>query len=357
MKTDLDLYTDYLISSTGQTSATGLSALLENVISHDDVTRFLTHCEHDSKALWKQVKGDVRRIESEHGLLVVDDSISEKPYSDANGLICLHYDHCKDRFVNGINFVSLLYRSNGVQLPIGFELVFKTLQCIVKTRKECWRSGRTKNEMFRDLLRAAHRNAVKFALVLCDSWYTNAANINCVRSMKKNLLGAAKSNLEVALSKSDRANGRFVKISTLGLNPGDLREVYTKSVEQPVLICRDVFVNKDGSTGELHLLCTDLTKTYQFIISTYQERWGIEDYHKSLKNNASLQKSPTRTVQTQRTHFFASLCAYVKLERLKTCEKLNHFALKGRIYVKAVQAAFKELQLLKQKHQGSISFG
>ena len=367
MKTDLDLYTDYLISSTGQTSATGLSALLENAVSHDDVTRFLTHCEHDSKALWKQVKGDVRRIESEQGLLVVDDSISEKPHSDANGLVCPHYDHCKDRFVNGINFVSLLYRSNGVQLPVGFELVFKTLQCIVKTRKECWPvrrcgSERTKNEMFRDLLRAAHRNAVKFALVLCDSWYTNAANINCVRSMKKNLLGAVKSNLEVALSKSDRANryaeaGRFVKISTLSLNPGDLRGVYTKSVEQPVLICRDVFVNKDGSTGELHLLCTDLTKSYQFILSTYQERWGIEDYHKSLKNNTSLQKSPTRKVQTQRTHFFASLCAYVKLERLKTGERLNHFALKGKIYVKAVQAAFKELQLLKQKHEGSISFG
>ena len=286
MKTDLDLYTDYLISATGQTSATGLSALLENAVSHDDVTRFLNHSEHDSKALWKQVKGDVRCNESEQSLLVVDDCISGKPYRDANGLICPHYDHCKDRFVNGINFVSLLYRSNGVQLPIGFELVFKTLQCILKTRKECCPvrrcgSGRTKNEMFRDLIRAAHRNAVKFALVLCVSWHMNAANINCVGSIKKNLLGAVNSNLEVALSKSDRANrhaeaGRFVKISSLSLNPGDLREVYVKSVEQPVLICRDVFVNKDGSTGELHLLSTDLTRTYQFIISTYRERWGIE---------------------------------------------------------------------------------
>jgi hypothetical protein len=100
-----------------------------------------------------------------------------------------------------------------------------------------------------------------------------------------------------------------------------------------------------------------LTKTYQFILSTYQERWGIEDYHKLLKNNASLQKSPTRTVQTQRTHFFASLCAYIKLERLKICEKLNHFALKGKIYVKAIQAAFKELESLKLKHEGNISFG
>jgi len=356
MKTDLDLYTDYLISSLGQTSATGLSSLLDNAVSHDAVTRFLNQPDHDSKALWKLVKPDVRRMESDDGLLIVDDSISEKPYTDSNGLICPHFDHCKNRYVNGINFVSLLYRSNGVQLPVGFELVFKTLQCIIKTRKECWRSERTKNDMFRDLLRAAHKNAVKFAFVLSDSWFTNSENINYVLSIKKNMIGAVKSNLEVALSKSDRANGKFIKISTLSLNPGDLREVYIRSVEGPILICRDIFVNKDGSTGELHLLCTDLTRTYQFILTTYQERWGIEDYHKSLKNNASLQKSPTKTVQTQRTHFFASLCAYVKLERLKICEKLNHFALKGKIYIKAIQAAFKELETLKQKHQGNISF-
>ncbi len=55
----------------------------------------------------------------------------------------------------------------------------------------------------------AHRNAVKFAFVLSDSWFTNSENINCVLSMKKNLIGAVKSNLEVALSKSDRANGKY----------------------------------------------------------------------------------------------------------------------------------------------------
>ena len=103
MKTDLDLYTDYLISSLGQTSATGLSSMLDNAVSHDAVTRFLNQPDHDSKALWRQVKRDVRRMESDVGLLIVDDSISEKPYTDPNGLICPHYDHCKNRYVNGIN--------------------------------------------------------------------------------------------------------------------------------------------------------------------------------------------------------------------------------------------------------------
>jgi len=37
----LDLYTDYLICSFGQASATGLARLLDDDISHDSVTRFL----------------------------------------------------------------------------------------------------------------------------------------------------------------------------------------------------------------------------------------------------------------------------------------------------------------------------
>ena len=37
----LDLYSDYLLSSFGPTTATGLSALLDGQVSHDQVTRFL----------------------------------------------------------------------------------------------------------------------------------------------------------------------------------------------------------------------------------------------------------------------------------------------------------------------------
>jgi len=43
MKNDkmLNLYSDYLISAFGQTTATGLSALLNGEISHDSVQWFL----------------------------------------------------------------------------------------------------------------------------------------------------------------------------------------------------------------------------------------------------------------------------------------------------------------------------
>jgi hypothetical protein len=72
-----------------------------------------------------------------------------------------------------------------------------------------------------------------------------------------------------------------------------------------------------------------------------------------LKQNASLEKSPTRTVTTQTNHFVAALYAYVKLERLKLKTSLNHFALKTKIYVAALQTAFRELQALQAVNQAA----
>jgi hypothetical protein len=38
----LDLSTDYLISTAGYATATGLSAMLDGEVSHDQITRFLS---------------------------------------------------------------------------------------------------------------------------------------------------------------------------------------------------------------------------------------------------------------------------------------------------------------------------
>lgn len=351
MKTTLDIYTDYLLSSFGATTATGLSGILDGAISHDDVTRFIHHLPAGSQALWQQVKPVVRQAEqvagtSEIGCLIVDDSIIEKAHTDENGLVCFHYDHSKDRYVKGINLVSMVLKLGTVNLPVAYEPVIKTLRSEMKSRKSCWRSERTKNEMFRDMFTACIRNQLRFEYLLCDSWYTNAENIKHILAAGKHLIGAAKSNLEVALSLQDKKAGKFVKISELAMELG-LRQVYIRQLESPVSLCKDLFINEDNSQAVQYLLSTDLSLTFQQVITTYQRRWGVEEYHKSIKQNASAAKAPLKTINTQANHLFASLCAYIKLEQLKITQNMNHFALKAKLYLKATQAAFKELQQLK----------
>jgi hypothetical protein len=51
-------------------------------------------------------------------------------------------------------------------------------------------------------------------------------------------------------------------------------------------------------------------------------------------------------VTTQTNHFFAALCGYIKLELLKGDTKLNHFALKSKLYLRAIHSAFAALREL-----------
>ena len=104
-KTDLELYTDYLLSSFGATTATGLSAMLEGEVSHDRITRFLSKQDYTSKDLWLQVKAMVRAVQSAEGVLIFDDTIQEKAWTDESELMCWHFDHCSGRSVKGINLL------------------------------------------------------------------------------------------------------------------------------------------------------------------------------------------------------------------------------------------------------------
>ena len=119
----LDLYSDYLLSSFGATTATGLSSLLDGQISHDQVTRFLSQADYTSKELWHQVKSVVRTIEREDGVLIFDDTIQEKPHTDENELICWHFDHSKNRSVKGLNLLNCIYQAGDVSVPVAYELV------------------------------------------------------------------------------------------------------------------------------------------------------------------------------------------------------------------------------------------
>ena len=74
----------------------------------------------------------------------------------------------------------------------------------------------------------------------------------------------------------------------------------------------------------------------------------MEEYHKSIKQNASIGSSPARSVKAQCNHLFASIFAFVKLGKIKLSKNMNHFAIKAKLYMAAIKFAFDELKLLKE---------
>lgn len=345
----LDLYSDYLSVSFGYATATGLSNLLDGSISHDAVTRFLSQPEFTSKDLWKQVKTTVREVESEAGVLIFDDTIQEKPHMDENDLICWHYDHCSGRNVKGINLLNCLYHNEGVSLPVAFELIRKPIRyCEVKTQREKRMSEVTKNEQLRSMVDTCCRNQLKFSWVLADIWFASAENMSHIKQTRhKDFIMAMKSNRLVALSEADHRNRCYTRLDQLEWPEAGVVTGWLKGMSFPVRLARQVFTNKDGSSGILYLVCSQLDASWDTITTVYQKRWNVEVFHKSLKSNAAFAKSPARTPKTQSNHLFASIVAVFKMEKLKMSTKLNHFALKSKLYVKAIRTAFDELQILR----------
>ena len=343
MACTLDLYTDYLISSTGQTSATGLSRLFDGQLSHDQVTRWFSRVYLDSRQVWGHAKPLIRQTEraleaDDFAVLIVDDSILEKAHTDANALLSTHYDHSLGRYVKGLNFVSLLYVAGALSVPIAVELVEKT-QAVTdpNTQKVSHKSPLTKNEMLRAMLRVAQQQ-VAYRYLLADSWYASAENMNQVRALGHDFIFALPTSRTVALSEVRRGNGQFQALDTLVFPEGQPLRVWLRGVVEAVLVVRQVFTNKDGSQGVLYLVSSDTRLTWEQITIIYQKRWKIEEYHKSLKQNTSMGKSPTKTIGTQANHFFSSILAYIKLEKLTRQLGIGHFRLKAQLYLRGLKA-------------------
>ena len=229
----LDIYTDYLICQNKYATATGLSDMVDGEFSHDKVTRFLRLGDFDSKKLWTYVKPAVREREAQNGVLILDDSIEDKPYTDENEVNCWHYSHAVGDVVKGIHFLS------------------------------------------------------------CEDV---------------------------------------------------VHKIWLKGLTFPVQLLKKVFKNENGTTGTLYLVSNDMHCSAERLYEVYQKRWKIEEFHKSIKQNASLEKSPTKKVKTQCNHMYAAMIAYCKLEMLKFKTGLNHFAIKYKLIIRANQIAMQELK-------------
>ena len=353
----LDLYSDYLLYSKSQTTATGLSEVLGGKLSHDKITRFLSEEPLTEKDLWKKTKKLVRSFEEDNACLIFDDTITEKPYMDENDIICWHYDSKEGKTVKGINLLSALYVSEKdgrvLRVPIGFRIIEKTEEYVDKKSGEMKRrSPITKNEMMQEMIKRQIQNQVKFRFILADSWFSSAENMRFIEKKKKIFVFELKENRLITFSEEKRNVGIFERLEHAAIPENKPIKVWIKDLEFPVFLFKQVFTNKDGTRGQRFLASNDFTLTDDQFKTLYKKRWGVEEYHKSLKQNASIGSSPAHTERTQSNHIFSAIFAYVKLERLKLATQLNHFALKTKVYMASLKTAmstFRELCVIYEK--------
>ena len=134
--------------------------------------------------------------------------------------------------------------------------------------------------------------------MLADSWFSSKENMEFIRDeLGKHFIIALKGNRTVALNYEAKLRGEFERIDKLDLPEGEPVRGWLRGLDFEVLLYRQVFRNEDGSAGTLYLVSSELDADGEAICAIYQRRWKVETFHKTLKSNASLSKSPTKTVR------------------------------------------------------------
>lgn len=91
---------------------------------------------------------------------------------------------------------------------------------------------------------------------------------------------ALKGNRLVALGEADRKNGHYIGLDPLQWPEQKAVTGWLKGLDFPVRLVRQVFTNKDGSSGILYLVCSKLEAGWDAITTTYPKRWKVEVFHK-----------------------------------------------------------------------------
>ena len=258
--------------------------------------------------------------------------------------------------------LTALYYSRDVSLPIDFELIQKTKWVTdPKTGKESFQSEETKNAMMRRMIDDSVRKQVPFRYVLADIWFACVENMVFIKQKKrKDFVFPFKANRRIALSEIDKQNKRFTSVSELplptarkdGTAVSPCQRIYLDKVPFPLLLIASVVTDHEGKSSVLYLVTSDLTLDASAIrvngsaispLAVYKKRWKIEEFHKSIKSNAAFARSPTKRVRTQSNHFFATLVAFIKMEAVRVSTRLNHFAVKAKLYQAALGTAMTQL--------------
>ena len=138
-------------------------------------------------------------------------------------------------------------------MPISYETIHKDLYFSdVKTKKTKRQASITKNQMFRNIIKQAVKNHVKFEYILADNWFGSKENMSFIHyDLKQKFIFGIKAN---RLAKIANKKGPYQKLNLFKLKDGESVQMFLKQMSFPVQLIKKIFKNEDGSTGTLFLI-------------------------------------------------------------------------------------------------------
>jgi len=275
--------------------------------SHDSVNRFLLRERYEPKDLFDEVRLHINLI---GGTLSGDDTVIDKPHSDPQltELIGYYYSGRHHRVVKGIQLITLYYTEvSGKSVPVNYPIYDK-------------QDGVTKNDYLQDMITEVLVWGLQPHTVTTDAWYSSHKNLKFFKNKELQFLTG------IAKNRSCSVDGKnFTQVQNLEIPETGLM-VYLKKFGQ-VKVFRKSFKNE---TCRYYIMYTS-DKDALFLVSVedFQQlhsiHWGIECYHRAIKQVCGIEQFMVRTSEAIRTHFFGAIRAFTQLELMRTEELIENW--------------------------------
>ncbi len=281
--------------------------------AHDAFTRLLGRLEPDAAVLWTEAS---TQIDLNAGILVLDDSTLDKPYSERNALVYRHWSGKQKEVVSGINLITLLWTDGVRCVPVDYRIFDKDTD------------GKTKNDHFQDMLVAAFERGFNPELICFDSWYASIENLKLVRSLGWHFLTRLKANRQIRVRQ-----GALQAVSEAGLCGGDGTIVWLKGFgEIKVFRVRAT----DGTSEYWATSLKAMTEAEREIQA--KSAWRIEMYHRALKQQCLIERAQVRRRRPVINHVGLCIRAFVRIESHCYRERISWIEAKTSIIRDAVRA-------------------
>jgi hypothetical protein len=175
------------------------------------------------------------------------------------------------------------------------------------------KEGKTKNDYFQEMLTEVIDWGVKPRIITGDSWYSGVENLKFLRNQKLGFLFGIEKNRTVS-----NEPGKYCQVSSLSIPDEGLR-THLREFGFIKLFRKD-FKKEDSRHYILYLPDEDALNqiTRSTFVTIHDTHWGIESFHRAIKQVCGICRFLVRDSQAIKTHIFCSLQAFVRLEKMRS---------------------------------------
>ena len=195
------------------------------------------------------------------------------------------------------------------------------------------KEGKTKNDYFREMIASVLACGLNPEMVTGDTWYSSREKLKFLKNQKLGFMMGIAQNRQVALIPR-----KYTAVKNIVIPP-EGQIVHLKDFGR-VKVFRKMFKN---DIERYYIICLPTLNaiekiTFGYFLGIHSTHWGIECYHRAIKQLCGINRFLVRTSEAILTHVFCSLRAFIQLELMRAEELIvNWYQIQRKLSLEVVR--------------------